>query len=79
MVLSLRCTKNLVERIIEAQKQRGYTIKQKTRRKPVLPVSTKPLQPQQNKTRRKPLLPVSTKPLHPQQNETAVQDPTNQK
>ena len=45
----------------------------------MLPVSTKPLQPQQNKTRRKPLLPVSTKPLQPQQNKTAVQDPTDQK
>ena len=42
-------TKNLVERI-QAQNKRGYTIERKTRRKSVLPVSKKPLQPQQNET-----------------------------
>ena len=68
MVLLLRCTKNLIERI-EAQKQRGYTIERKTtRRNPVLLVN------------KKPVLPVSEKPLQPQQNKTAVQkDPTDQK
>ena len=66
MVLSFKCTKNLIERI-EAQNKKGYTIDRKTpRRKPVvLPVNNKPV------------LRVSEKP---QQIETAVQkDPTDQK
>ena len=69
MVLSLKCTKNLIERI-EAQNKKGYTIDRKTpRRKPVvLPVNNEPV------------LPVSEKPLQPQQIETAVhKDPTDQK
>ena len=42
-------TKTLVERI-EAQNKSGYTIERKPRKKPVLPVSKKPLQPQQNES-----------------------------
>ena len=68
MVLSLRCTKNLIERI-EAQNQRGYNIDRKppTNQKPVLPVNNKPV------------LPVSEK-QPPQENKTAnILDPTDQK
>ena len=72
MVLSLRCTKNLIERI-EAQNQKGYTIERKTtRRKPaVLPVNKVPEQVVTDKVPRK---------EKPPQIETAVQkDPTDQK
>ena len=79
MVLSLKRTKNLMERI-EAQNQRGYKIDRKppskSRTKFVLPINAPSLKPQQNK---KPVLPVSEK-QPPQQNKTAnVLDPTDQK
>ena len=67
MVLSFKCTKNLIERI-KAQNQRGYKIDRKTpRRKHVLPVNDKPV------------LPVSEK-QPPQENKTVtILDPTDQK
>ena len=79
MVLSFKCTKNLMERI-EAQNQRGYKIDRKppskSRTKFVLPINAPSLKPQQNK---KPVLPVSEK-QPPQENKTAnILDPTDQK
>ena len=71
MVLSLRCTKSLIQRI-ETQNKKGYTIKRKTtRRKPaVLPVNKVPEQGVTDK--------VPRKETPPQIETTVHKDPTDQ-
>ena len=78
MVLSFKCTKNLMERI-EARNQRGYTLDRKAPRKQrTLPMNAPPLQQNENLVKEKPVLPVSEK--QPPQNKTEnVLDPTGQK
>ena len=78
MVLSFKCTKQLVERV-KAQNQRGYMLERKAPRKQrtklTLPMNAPALQQNVNLVKEKPVLPVSEK--QPPQNKTEnVLDPT---